>query len=78
MKTINLRGISETLNEKELKNVMGGVQQYMFAEAPTDNGGGGGGCSAKANNCLGESCTKDNGKPGKCNTRPAETMCRCL
>jgi len=43
MKKINLKGISEILSEKELKNVMGG----------SDDGDGCKGCSS------GEWCTKD-------------------
>jgi hypothetical protein len=60
MKTINLRGISESLNEEELKNVVGGSQggvggmdsmQVMPDDmvVKTDGGGGGGGkpCDGK-------------------------------
>ena len=48
MKKINLRGISEILSEKELKNVMGGSGDYSF-EA----------CSGKSNNA---SCGTQGGR----------------
>jgi bacteriocin-like protein len=82
MKKINLKGISEILSEKELRNVTGGnftVKVALDGKEGGDSGGGGGVCSAKASDCMGTTpCTKSDGTSGKCNTRPAETMCRCL
>jgi hypothetical protein len=49
MKKINLRGISEILSERELKNVVGGVGFDTLAESPerelAPGEGGGSGCS---------------------------------
>ena len=36
MKKLNLRGISEILSEKELKNVMGGSSGYGWCYSPED------------------------------------------
>jgi hypothetical protein len=43
MKKINLKGISEILSEKELKDVMGGVTQQSLMARDADSSGGGGG-----------------------------------
>jgi bacteriocin-like protein len=34
MKKVNLKGVSETLSEKELKNVMGGVTTQLLGDSP--------------------------------------------
>jgi len=62
MKKINLKGISEILNEKELKNVMGGS---------------GGGCWTIYGNCLfGASCVLPSGNMGRCQL--GYSTCNCV
>jgi len=39
MKKINLKGISEILSEKELKNVVGGSTDYCAGYQPCNNSG---------------------------------------
>jgi len=63
MKKINLRGISEILSEKELKNVMGGS---------------GTNCTGGYTPCLNkDTCVKSNGGAGTCKMPQATTTCRC-
>jgi len=57
MKKINLKGISEILSEKEMKNVMGG--------SDGDFGGLGSSCAANALICSGN-CTTGGGSSGYC------------
>jgi len=59
MKKINLRGISEILSEKEMKNVMGGSAPIY--------GGLGNSCAANALLCSGN-CTLSGGGSGYCST----------
>jgi hypothetical protein len=48
MKTINLKGISVPLSERELKNVRGGIVHHTLVpdDPPMADGGGGGSCAA--------------------------------
>ena len=68
MKKISLRGISEILSEKELKNVVGGGSITETCNAATNSG------------CSSVSCTQSNGSSGTCNYEKNSfgiVQCRC-
>jgi len=69
MKKINLKGISEILSEKELKNVMGGCGDITsVCNAATSSG------------CTHSSCTTSSGGSGTCAYEKNSfgiSQCRC-
>jgi len=73
MKTINLRGISNPMSDKEMKNTIGGGNVVKEAVLGIDSGGSGGGGSYPGGwGCNGfgylcnNPCTLYNGKAGYC------------
>jgi len=70
MKTINFKGLTEVLNEKELKKVVAG--------GPYDDEDEGGvwSESCKVSDCNHQSCTNVNGVSGQC-TVMITGQCRC-
>jgi natural product precursor len=60
MKKINLKGISEILSEKELRNVMGGFTKMMASGGKEDDSTTSGPC--KNNGCSGPHGTWVGGK----------------
>ncbi|MDR2057870.1 MAG: bacteriocin [Dysgonamonadaceae bacterium] len=83
MKKINLKGISETLSEKELKNVMGGVAVLTLSKKEADGtggGGGGNGCGSPTGGTCSGACTTAILTDGTCTwyTIPGSgTYCAC-
>jgi natural product precursor len=81
MKKINLKGISEILSEKDLKNVIGGT---VFQKADKDGGSNGTGTTSKPCDAkkLGDLCTftNPNGykKTGKCEYIPFVAGLTCV
>jgi len=78
MKTINLRGITESLSEREMKLVKGGVKVEVPAEPPLaegvdvsgSSGSGGGTTDSDCNKMkLGDLCTRG-GNSGCCAAAP--------
>ena len=54
MKTINLKRVTNTLSEKEMKNTVGGVDKVSFAEEPPNDALAGTTSSPKIDACKGK------------------------